>query len=286
MFKIKVYSLFILMHIASVLCNAQALDNPARGRKMVATNFSCGLTAMSLVVDGYLTTYCTSSPATGKYFILKMPFTYTFSSAQFYFGTYYPTSITVYGSADSITYSTLGTASPTSSNVTMTLSTSYTNNKYVKIVMNNSTYNNDLLEFELVGTSNSSFSINYDNGGNRYETKIITLGKKSARLDTATSKDTTVIEKIEDVIFTDDASGKKVNLFPNPVKEKLKITFEGYNNLEGTSIQVFDISGHQVLMLKRKGEDANIDFSAYPSGMYILRITLDNKPSEWKIVKE
>ncbi|MBN1252542.1 MAG: T9SS type A sorting domain-containing protein [Bacteroidales bacterium] len=63
-----------------------------------------------------------------------------------------------------------------------------------------------------------------------------------------------------------------VKVFPNPVKDNLNIKFESNNN-EKLIIQLYDISGKQILTktLKEINKIETINFEKYNNGIYILK---------------
>ena len=74
---------------------------------------------------------------------------------------------------------------------------------------------------------------------------------------------------------TDDG----VEVYPNPVVEKLKI-----NLSEVTSVQLLDNNGKLLF----EGKDQEIDMSSYSSGTYFLNIKTSNSEiqSSYKIIKQ
>jgi hypothetical protein len=87
-------------------------------------------------------------------------------------------------------------------------------------------------------------------------------------------------------MYEDNADGQKVIIYPNPTKGQLKIEIQGDEKITNTLIYLYDLSGK--LLINKKQYDSNIplDLSGYSPGVYILKITMGGKSSEWKIVKE
>ena len=73
------------------------------------------------------------------------------------------------------------------------------------------------------------------------------------------------------------------SLYPNPVKDKLSLRFE--DGTDPQSIELYDLQGR--LVGTKRYDLENIDMSAIPLGVYMLRVTLkDGMNYHEKIVKE
>ena len=57
-------------------------------------------------------------------------------------------------------------------------------------------------------------------------------------------------------------------IYPNPVKDALNVSVSGVVN--DSAVQVYDITGRQVLAVKLSGNALNV--SNLPSGIYILKM--------------
>lgn len=77
----------------------------------------------------------------------------------------------------------------------------------------------------------------------------------------------------------------KMNVYPNPIKEKFKIIFDTSNN-ESFTYQIYDLTGRQILTGENKTNN-EIDVQSLKTGSYIL-VCKDNNNniSTKKIIKE
>lgn len=115
----------------------------------------------------------------------------------------------------------------------------------------------------------------YDAAGNRIQRSIVIPATRSA-------------SQVEDSIppVTDTALGNTVSIYPNPTKGLLKVDIENFKEEQQGSIVIYDMKG-QAIVSHRKVFAANeLDITNTSAGNYILRITLDNKTTEWKIIKQ
>jgi hypothetical protein len=115
-------------------------------------------------------------------------------------------------------------------------------------------------------------------GSRKLRTTDITLkSAKEARGDLAQN---------ENKAFLDSIGSIKILIYPNPTHGQIKIEITGADFSKKSGVYLYNTSG---TLLQQKvpasGNDV-IDLSLYPSNIYLMRIMLNGKTSEWKILKE
>lgn len=133
-----------------------------------------------------------------------------------------------------------------------------------------------LLLGSLTGSAQTTYSFTYDAAGNRLS-RIIPL--KSARIenqDTLANKPKT---------FEDLIGNRPVKIYPNPTKGILKVEIPVADEISAT-LNIYSAYGTLVRNLPVTNTYTEIDLSNQPSGMYILRISIGELSSEWKIIKD
>lgn len=103
-------------------------------------------------------------------------------------------------------------------------------------------------------------------------------------ITSAIINDTTVVTEslIEIVLGVSEKNVSDLNIFPNPVKNQLNISF--YNNVKIKSILAYDLSGRQVISIE---ENTNsVDVSQLKPGLYILNVITNKGTLSSKFIKE
>lgn len=118
-----------------------------------------------------------------------------------------------------------------------------------------------------------SIEYTYDLAGNRISRTKIDLTTSCSRKGTAD----TATEQISE--------NKRMVLFPNPVQELLNIHLLGDWKNEQSSLWLYDLAGKQILMKQNLNSQNEIPFASLPIGMYIVKVFIDNKYYEYKVVK-
>jgi len=76
-----------------------------------------------------------------------------------------------------------------------------------------------------------------------------------------------------------------INIYPNPVKERLFIEITGDTSSGNMSCELIDANGRIINNKILTSSREEIDFSVIPPGMYILRFPVKNDYKEYKVIK-
>ncbi|MBI5220033.1 MAG: T9SS type A sorting domain-containing protein [Bacteroidia bacterium] len=151
----------------------------------------------------------------------------------------------------------------------------------------------------ITGTAQQPYvKYTYDASGNR-ESRIIVMPSQSARLSNpadTTHVDTLTTAKQEMQPVKEILSGgQTVNIYPNPTKGILavEVTNTGSSTTSTGSvaavsglIEIVDLNGKQHYINKNFAGRDEINFSYEAAGVYFLRLEIDGKREEWKIIKQ
>lgn len=77
-------------------------------------------------------------------------------------------------------------------------------------------------------------------------------------------------------------NGKDVEIYPNPVTDKLFIKI---NDFENSTISICSINGSQISLLKPQGQISVVEIEDYPGGIYFIQVHKHDKIQTIKFVK-
>jgi len=130
--------------------------------------------------------------------------------------------------------------------------------------------------------SNDSLFTNYDftnyseNECHLYIKSEDKKGESITKEFTLTVNKTTGISSFENIA--------EISIYPNPVSNYLNISFQEDNN---KTIKIFDLVGNMKSIYHENGQQVEIDFSGFNSGLYFVSIELENgQKSTYKILKK
>ncbi|MBI5219481.1 MAG: T9SS type A sorting domain-containing protein [Bacteroidia bacterium] len=139
-----------------------------------------------------------------------------------------------------------------------------------------------------------SVGYGYDLSGNR-TSRILVIPPQTARLSNPTDTlhtDTLLtaqqdqqLQPVKEIL----SGGQTVSIYPNPTKGILAVevtnTGRSTGSLSGL-IEIVDLNGKQHYINKNFAGRDEINFSYEAAGVYFLRIEIDGKKEEWKIIKQ
>ncbi len=91
-----------------------------------------------------------------------------------------------------------------------------------------------------------------------------------------------IMETGEITSVSPPVSGNDIILYPNPVRDRLICR----NIKPGQQISVYDYDGRKLHVETVNGDHADIDFSRFEKGIYIIKVLLDTKSETFKVVKQ
>lgn len=133
------------------------------------------------------------------------------------------------------------------------------------------------ISFSQLNAQNLQFD--YDAAGNcilKYKTVVLASQVKGKN-----SNDSTKAIPQSEII-----SGREVIIYPNPTKGILKIELKGLKVEKNIHYLLTDLSGKIIKQEESKEMFYLLDMTTFQTGIYLLRITVEDKWNKWKIIKE
>ena len=130
----------------------------------------------------------------------------------------------------------------------------------------------------LVSSAQGTIGYSYDAAGNRVKREIVMpVPKAMAKQQTFAA---------DGQAFTDKLRDHTVKIYPNPTEGALQVSISGLTGTDKCSLGVYTSQGAQILTENVKSDHVDINISNHPAGVYLLRITINNHSTTWKIIKK
>lgn len=118
----------------------------------------------------------------------------------------------------------------------------------------------------------------YDASGNRILREIVmdemaTRAKKQSPMS-------------QERMFTEVIHNHVVKIRPNPTEGILSVSIGGLNKNDHCTVGVYTLSGIEIWRTQAHTDEVTIDIRRQPAGVYLLRITINEKSTTWKIIKK
>ena len=138
----------------------------------------------------------------------------------------------------------------------------------------------------LLAQQNIKFA--YDPAGNCISRTIV-LGPNGApnrAPDNVPQLDTEVEEEAAPTFVEQLTADLQVKIYPNPTRGFLQVEIIGNENDNKTQIAVFNQNGQQVIATQSSGQLTSVDMSSFPAGIYILRLSINERIENYTIIKK
>ena len=130
----------------------------------------------------------------------------------------------------------------------------------------------------MVSFAQAKIGYSYDAAGNRVKREIVMPSPKAMTRQQHLNS--------ENQSFSDMVRDHSIKISPNPTKGALEISITGLREADVCSISVYTLQGVQILTAGVRTDHIGIDISNQPAGTYLLKITINNNSTTWKIIKK
>ena len=117
----------------------------------------------------------------------------------------------------------------------------------------------------------------YDMAGNRIKREIVMSASQAmAKKQSFESQD----------FYSERLREHSVKIYPNPTQGNLKVSISDLETSDKCHLGVYSIQGTQIFAFDVSSDNADVDISNQPNGVYLLQITINGQSTTWKIVKQ
>lgn len=135
-----------------------------------------------------------------------------------------------------------------------------------------------LLFIPFLSKGQSKIVYAYDAAGNRIRREIV--------MQTQKAKARQRVSDTERQSFSDMLNEHDIKIYPNPTYGFLKLCIYGLKSTDKCSMSLYTTKGAQIMANSVNKESFEINISNQPAGIYLLRITINNNSTIWKIIKK
>lgn len=135
-----------------------------------------------------------------------------------------------------------------------------------------------LASLPFVAKAQNSVSYSYDAAGNRVRRELVVPAPRAKAM----------LQSLEmhGTSYSDVIDSHSVQIKQDDENEVLKVSVLGLKSSDKCTFGVYTASGVQALLSDVKSESVEIDISSLPSGIYMMRVAINETGKTWKIVKK
>ena len=130
----------------------------------------------------------------------------------------------------------------------------------------------------------------YDAAGNRVRRKVIELPLPSfappAPQDSLQADEGTSGQVTEELYFVEKMAQTEIKIYPNPTTEKITLEILGWQDLQTGMFTLFSLTGQLLQEQPVHSATTAISLAGLPKGAYILKVHINNRTEDWKIIKQ
>lgn len=119
----------------------------------------------------------------------------------------------------------------------------------------------------------------YDSAGNRIKRETFVSSAQRAK---ASQQTTTPGDLGASGILSDHA----VTIYTNPTNGLLRVYISGLRGIDKCSLYIYTSQGALVLAHDVRTDKTDLDISNQASGIYLLKIIINDKSTTWKVIKK
>lgn len=135
-------------------------------------------------------------------------------------------------------------------------------------------------------TAQDSISFEYNAAGGRISKKVIRMTTLAPAQQDVEEEEEPVEAPTEiEEVYNDHLAEAEIRIYPNPTKGLLFVNIDNIPADSRAQIMLFNMSGRQLLTTEIVSSPTEIDITNHPNGVYIMRIIIGDKLTEWKIIK-
>jgi len=125
----------------------------------------------------------------------------------------------------------------------------------------------------------------YDAAGNRVLRKVV---ESNPQLTPAPPPDSTEYSESPPLVpeyYVEKIAQVEIKIFPNPTTEKITLQISNMEKLQTGIFKLFSMNGQLLQDHPVHSETTIISLATLPKGAYILKVLINDRAEDWKVIK-
>jgi len=89
----------------------------------------------------------------------------------------------------------------------------------------------------------------------------------------------------EELYFVEKVAQVEIKIYPNPTTEKVTLEISGWQDLQVGEFKLFSPTGQLLQEHPVDSSATEVSLAGLPKGAYILKVQINNRTENWKIIK-
>ena len=127
----------------------------------------------------------------------------------------------------------------------------------------------------------------YDDAGNRIVRKVLEM----LLAPTAPPEDSVEVTSYELQVtskefFVEKLAQVEMKIYPNPATEKITLEISNFEKLQTGVFKLYNLNGQLLKECPVHSVSTELSLSGLSAGVYLLKVFMNDKTDEWKIIKQ
>ena len=125
----------------------------------------------------------------------------------------------------------------------------------------------------------------YDEAGNRVLRKTIELNFAPIPPDSTSNSDSQPLEPLAPEYFAETIDRVEIKIYPNPTTENVTLEIYNMEQLQAGKFTLYSLTGQLLQEHPVHSTTTVVSMANLPKGAYMLKVKMNNKTEDWKIIK-
>jgi hypothetical protein len=122
----------------------------------------------------------------------------------------------------------------------------------------------------------------YDEAGNRILRRVLQMTPINAPM---APQDSIEVDPFEPEYFVEKIAQVEIRIYPNPTTEKITLEISNMEKLQTGNFTLFSLTGQLLQEQPVHSATTIVSLANLPKGAYILKVHINDKIEDWKIIK-
>ena len=130
-----------------------------------------------------------------------------------------------------------------------------------------------------------SVTYDYDEAGNRTTHKVLRLTPSPPAPPDTLPERHDELQVTSDIYFVEKIARVEMKIYPNPATEKITLAISNMEDLQAGILQLYSLSGQLLQTQPVYSATTEVLLAGLAKGAYILKVQINERTEDWKIIK-
>ena len=126
----------------------------------------------------------------------------------------------------------------------------------------------------------------YDESGNRVLRVVINIGNAPPSPEDSLQVTSYELQVTSDEYFVEKVAQVEMKIYPNPTTEIITLEISNFEKLQTGVFKLYNLNGQLLKECPVHSVSTEVSLAGLASGTYLLKVFMNDKTEDWKIIKQ